>query len=103
MAAYAAALIGSGTSKSGWPMLRLTGSLIDRASSKTLRMPDDSMLPMRSAIQRSAGEESAIVHISAKRRASRYGPADLADSIASAPGWTPTRGLCVFDTPDGLP
>src|SRR5436309_3138027 len=53
MAAWAAALTGAGTSKSGWPMLRLTGSLRLRASSKTLRMPDDSMCRMRSATQRS--------------------------------------------------
>src|SRR5215469_7963944 len=53
MAAWAAALIGSGTSKWGWPMLKLTGSLRLRASSKTLRMPEDSMWRIRSAIQRS--------------------------------------------------
>src|SRR5579871_3403791 len=35
-------------------MLRLTGSLRLRASSKTLRIPDDSMCRIRSAIQRSA-------------------------------------------------
>src|SRR6476646_2577570 len=56
MAAWAAALTESGTSKCGWPMLRLTGSLRLRASSKTLRMPDDSMWLIRSAIQRSAGD-----------------------------------------------
>src|SRR5258708_2458346 len=54
MAAWAAALIGAGTSNSGWPMLRLTGSFSDFASSKTRRTPDASMWRMRSAIQRSA-------------------------------------------------
>src|SRR5262245_3508628 len=57
MASFAAALIGAGTSKSGWPMLRLTGSLRLRARSNILRMPEDSMPRMRSAIQRSAAEE----------------------------------------------
>src|SRR5262249_4044690 len=52
MAATAAALIGLGTSKCGCPMLRLMGSFRLRASSKTLRMPEDSMWRMRSAIQR---------------------------------------------------
>src|SRR5438128_8106038 len=52
MAAFAASLIGAGTSKSGWPMLKLTGSLRLRANSKTLRMPEDSMWRIRSAIQR---------------------------------------------------
>src|SRR6266852_4830833 len=51
MAVWAAALIGSGTSKCGWPMLKFTGSLRLRASSKTLRMPEDSMWRMRLAIQ----------------------------------------------------
>src|SRR5262249_1035703 len=53
MAALAAALIGAGTSKCGWPMLRFTGSFRLRASSKILRIPDDSMCCIRSAIQRS--------------------------------------------------
>src|SRR5437016_3015360 len=56
MAAWAAALTGAGTSKSGWPMLRLMGSRRLRASSKTRRMPEDSMCRMRPAIQRAAGE-----------------------------------------------
>src|ERR1700676_1402683 len=60
MAAWAAALIGSGTSKSGWPMLRVTGSLRLRANSKTLRMPEDSMCLMRSAIQRSGSRPGAM-------------------------------------------
>ena len=47
----AAALTGSGTSKSGRPMLRLIGSFRLRARSNTLRMPDASMLRIRSAIQ----------------------------------------------------
>src|SRR5262245_19797599 len=51
MAALAAALIGSGTSKCGWPMLRFTGSLRLRARSNTLRIPETSMLRVRSAIQ----------------------------------------------------
>src|SRR5947207_443342 len=51
MAAWAASLTGSGTSKSGWPMLRLIGSGMLRASSNTLRMPDDSMKRILSAIQ----------------------------------------------------
>src|SRR6516164_2763328 len=50
MAAIAADLIRSGTSKCGWPMLRLIGFFRLRASSKTLRMPDDSMCCIRSAI-----------------------------------------------------
>src|SRR5579885_3763219 len=53
MAALAASLTGCGTSKCGWPMVRLQGFLRLRASSKTLRMPEDSMWRMRSAIQRS--------------------------------------------------
>src|SRR6478672_11934660 len=53
MAARAAALTGSGTSKSGWPMLRLTGSFRLRPRSKTRRMPEASMLRIRSATQRS--------------------------------------------------
>ena len=45
MAAWAAALIGSGTSKCGWPMLRLTGSfrlrrqLEDLADARNLDVP----------------------------------------------------------------
>src|SRR6266545_1247959 len=49
MAAFAAAFIGSGTSKCGCPMLRLTGFLSDRARSNTLRTPDTSIAPHRSA------------------------------------------------------
>src|SRR5262249_55808347 len=67
MASLAAALTGSGTSKCGWPMLRLTGSLRLRASSKTLRMPDDSMCAMRSAIQRSAGGDMRAIAGGGKR------------------------------------
>src|SRR4051812_35317857 len=51
MAAAAAALTGAGTSKCGWPMLRLIGSLTLRTSSKILRMPEASMFRIRSAIQ----------------------------------------------------
>src|SRR6516165_5387209 len=50
MAAIAADLMGAGTSKCGWPMLRLIGFFRLRANSKTLRMPDDSMCCIRSAI-----------------------------------------------------
>src|SRR5262249_9326222 len=60
MAAWAAALTASGTSKSGCPMLRFTGSGIVRASSNTLRMPEASIVRMRSAIQPSAGEKSGM-------------------------------------------
>ena len=62
MAALAAALIGSGTSKCGWPMLRLIGSLSDLPSSNTLRMPDISMARVRSASQ-----DSGITMDSSKR------------------------------------
>src|SRR5262245_4444122 len=44
--------MGCGTSKSGRPMLRLTGFLILRARSNIRRIPDDSMYCIRSAIQR---------------------------------------------------
>src|SRR5436190_16106722 len=54
MAAQAAALTAAGTSKSGWPMLRLIGSRMVRASSKTLRMPEDPMAARRRATQRLA-------------------------------------------------
>ena len=40
MASTATCLRVSGTSKSGWPMLRLMGFSIDWARSKTLRMPE---------------------------------------------------------------
>src|SRR5437868_11060590 len=63
MAAWAASLIGCGTSKSGWPMLRFTGSFRLRASSNTLRMPDDSMCAMRPAIQRSAADFCDMHHL----------------------------------------
>src|SRR5262245_48575047 len=53
MAARAAARIGSGTAKCGWPMERLIGSFKLRASSKTRRTPESSMPRARSAIQRS--------------------------------------------------
>src|SRR5262249_5234872 len=67
MASFAAALIGAGTSKSGWPMLRLTGSLRLRARSNILRMPEDSIPRMRSAIQRSAASEG-MAAISFKKK-----------------------------------
>src|SRR6516165_11583991 len=51
MAAWAAVLIGAGTSKSGMPMLRFTGSVSLAARSNTLRMPDTSMRRVRSASQ----------------------------------------------------
>src|SRR5262245_29407825 len=51
IAALAASLIGSGTSKCGWPMLRLTGSFSPLPNSKILRIPDNSMRLVRSASQ----------------------------------------------------
>src|SRR5581483_1115012 len=51
MAAWVAARTGSGTGKCGWPMLRLTGSLRLRPSSKIFRTPDISMPRARTAIQ----------------------------------------------------
>src|SRR5262245_58551912 len=51
MAAWAAALIGSGTSKCGWPILKFTGSFKSRAISDTHRMPDGSTCHMRAAIR----------------------------------------------------
>ncbi len=53
MASMAAALAGSGTSKSGRPIDRLIGSFIDLAMSNALRMPEASMCFIRSAIQES--------------------------------------------------
>src|SRR5438552_1704294 len=51
MAALAACLIGSGTGKWGWPMLRLTGSFSLAARSKTMRIPETSIWRILSAIQ----------------------------------------------------
>ena len=53
IASMAAALTGSGTSKSGCPIERLIGSFIALARSNTLRMPEASMCFIRSAIQAS--------------------------------------------------
>src|SRR3954467_10406331 len=57
MAAFAAAFTGSGTSKCGCPMLRLTGFFSDRARSNTLRTPDTSTAPHRSASHDSGDTE----------------------------------------------
>src|SRR5690348_9789917 len=53
MALIAAALMGAGTSKWGWPIERLIGSLTFAARSKTRRMPLASMERARSLIRRS--------------------------------------------------
>src|SRR5262245_45499772 len=53
MAAFAAALIGSGTSKCGCPMLKFTGFLSVRASSNAFRTPETSI-----ALHRSASHDS---------------------------------------------
>src|SRR5947208_6246083 len=49
IASMAARRIGSGTSKSGWPIERLMGSFSRAARSNTLRMPELSNCDMRSA------------------------------------------------------
>src|ERR1051325_10855174 len=53
MARFAASLIGAGTGKCGWPMLRLIGSFRLAARAKTFRMPETSMERVRCAIQES--------------------------------------------------
>ncbi len=59
MASIAAALAGSGTSKSGRPIDRLIGSFIDLDMSNALRIPEASMCFIRSAIQASFTASSA--------------------------------------------
>ena len=51
MASMAAALTGSGTSKSGRPIERLIGSFIDLDMSNALRIPEASIYFILSAIQ----------------------------------------------------
>src|SRR3954471_13791252 len=53
MASIAAALTGPATSKSGRPIERLIGSFIDFDMSNALRIPEASILLIRSAIQAS--------------------------------------------------
>src|SRR6266487_616029 len=87
MACLAAALTGAGTSKSGWPMLRLTGSVRLRARSNTLRMPEDSMERIRSAIQRSAlSEGMAADSFSGRLRLSSCLPELLSRKRQTTPG-----------------
>src|SRR5581483_7168687 len=53
IASTAAALTGPATSKSGRPLERVIGSVIARAISNALRMPEASIVFIRSAIQAS--------------------------------------------------
>src|SRR5271163_542839 len=66
MAAMAASLSAGATSKSGWPIERLIGSLRLRARSKILRMPLESMRPTRAARRVMAALQGPVAAMDAR-------------------------------------